>query len=406
MSAGKEIGPRFFSHIKSYFKEKYSGRYLSILLAELVRLDPRAMLSIVQHSKLDLSKEFCSALRSGLVEVVLEWRFPETGRRADLVFCLDHVPILIVEIKDEDGRKSNAEQLRDYVAFLRSNPVELGWCSFLFLSRYMPHDDDARELLRAEELGLPVASMLHGKLHTLLGGARSEVGRMLREYLEDTGVTYREIDLKRERPALTYLTTKMLGISYLKGHGRTVSAPTIAALPELMNLLFGNAGVLGDWIHQNNRKSFNQRFHRHFGVTHEHSLPRRSIAKVLKAQNAADVQKTVFEMTEIDGGTVWFFSEGSFRGLRGGWARVVVGYWFDIGAEEKMAFGQYASFSWPGSEQLGKNEEAYKDRKMVRFPSEMQAQKNLRICMEEAKKRALAVAPPRYKKIFSTFRIP
>jgi hypothetical protein len=106
----------FFSRVRTYFDKKYSGRYFSVILAELARSEPRTFAAIVEGAGIKLSGQFLKSLNAGELTIALEWRFPDTRRRADLAVYSDPAhPILLIEVKDEDGKKSNAGQLKDYI---------------------------------------------------------------------------------------------------------------------------------------------------------------------------------------------------------------------------------------------------------------------------------------------------
>jgi Type I restriction enzyme R protein N terminus (HSDR_N) len=156
---------------------KYSGRYFSIILAELARSEPKSFAGIIGRTGLKLPKQHMKGLSAGELTIDLEWSFPNKRKRADLAFYLDREhPILLIEIKDEDGlTKSNAAQLKDYVSFIQKMNGEKSkredHCHFLLLSRYIPREDDASQIQIAKSKKLSVRQLRHGQIHNWLGSA-------------------------------------------------------------------------------------------------------------------------------------------------------------------------------------------------------------------------------------------
>jgi hypothetical protein len=237
---------RFFSSVKNYFDGKYNGRYFSVILRELARTEPEAFAALIRKAGIKLPKQHMRSLSVGELTTDLEWSFHNNRRRADLAFYLDREhPILLIEIKDEDGlTKSNAAQLKDYVSFVHKtngrNSEPEDRCHFLLLSRYIPREEDASQIQRAKSKKLPVRQLRHGQIHNILAGIGDRVARMLCEYLEDVGMTYRnDIDLKKkDRKSLHYMFNRLLGMSTKEGLGHMAGASTVEAIPRLMETFF------------------------------------------------------------------------------------------------------------------------------------------------------------------------
>jgi hypothetical protein len=254
---------RFFSSIRNYFDAEYTGRYFGIILAELARSEPDDFAAIIRKAGIKLPKQHMQSLSAGELTIDLEWSFPDNKRRADLAVYLDRKhPILLIEIKAEDGlTKSNEAQLKDYVWFVeKTNRIKSkreDHTHFLLLSRYIPRDEDASQIQKAKTKKLSVRQLLHGKLHKILAGKGDSVARMLREYLEDVGMTYRDdIDLKKDGKALHYMFDRLLGMSSHEGLARIAGAPTIEAIPRLMETFFGNLAVLANLTESEGRSRF------------------------------------------------------------------------------------------------------------------------------------------------------
>ena len=89
----------FFFDIRGFFDQRYSGRYLSLLLRELGRREPRTFADMFK-----LPKELKRSLCSGELEVDREVRF-KSGQRtriADLALLRAGQPIVFFEIKEDE----------------------------------------------------------------------------------------------------------------------------------------------------------------------------------------------------------------------------------------------------------------------------------------------------------------
>jgi hypothetical protein len=230
---------------------------------------------------------------------------------------------------------------------------------------------------------------------------------MLLEYLEDVGMTYREINLKQNRKALIYLSTRILGMKKRSGLGRSSGASSIEAMPKLLESFFGNLAVLGGWVQAHNSDLFSRSFRRHLLVQPNYDIPKRIISrnrKIAVEKTIAEVKKNV----EVIGGVIWLFSEGTFRCPSGKWAGIDFGYWYYILRGEAPTFGVYADFWWRGRDYEVEYaaEEPYSEETLLSFPDETKVQMKLRDCFRKAKKKALKLAPVPYKGIFRKFVVP
>jgi hypothetical protein len=352
------------------------------------------------------------SLSVGELTTDLEWSFRNKRRRADLAFYLDREhPILLIEIKDEDGlTKSNAAHLKDYVSFVHKtngkNSKPEDRCHFLFLSRYIPREDDASQMQLAKSKKLPVRQLRHGQIHNILAGIGDRVARMLCEYLEDVGMTYRnDIDLKKkDRKSLHYMFNRLLGMSRKEGLGHMAGASTVEAIPRLMETFFGNLAVLGNWVHAHNSPIFGHRFRRHLNISHDYDIPTKALSDTMTTTEKIVAVK---EKISVVGGTVYLYAEASLRCPKGMWATVDFGYWYTIEKRTEPACGLYAAFHWPGSDKLPlADTPGWDSDPFAKFPDETVAERLLRKCLQRAKQEALKVAPTPYKKIIRGFQVP
>jgi hypothetical protein len=413
-----QYGRGFFRSIRSYFRQQYTGRYFSVILAELARFEPQAFAKIILAAGIKLPKTHLQSLRTGEFTINLEWWFPGKKRRADLALYLSpEKPILLLEIKDEDGRPPNANrvaQLNDYVRFVelkKREALEPEDCThFLLLSRYIPTDDDARVLQKAKAKKLPVGELRHGQILNILAGSGNTITRMVLEYLEDVGMTYRQVNLKQDRKPLMYMATRLLGCP--SQFGRTSGAPSIEALPKLMEIFFGNLAVLGDWVRSKNRTVIPLRFRRHLLIEPDYDLPKRTFR--MNADNMKHEERvaSIVEKLEVTGGTVWLYSEATFQCPKiGQWAGFDFGYWYWLAKGEQPEVGLYVNFWWQGrnkelEDRPDQDSPYWESDNLKKFPDENESERLLRSGFSKAWQLAKKRAPPPYDKVFAEFRLP
>jgi hypothetical protein len=412
---------RFFGRVRNYFKAKYAGRYFAVILAELAHSAPKAFAAIIHNAFPKLLSEHFRALRAGELTVDLEWRFPKRKgkkqRIADLaVYTEPENPILIIEVKDEDGRtKANVDQLQDYVTFVRMHNKktnsEVRQTRFLLLSRYVPRLEDEQELKKASPKGA-VENRRHGQIPSILSRMTGDpLVRMVCEYLEDAGMTYQQINLNRDpdRKALQYLCYQ----AFEKNVGPMTGGAT--AIPQLMNKFFGNLEILGNWVHEHNgRKIFPQRFKRHFDIDYSYSLPARSSKKLFnlkgKRKNGED-RFTKLLLNEVNEhatnawGELCFYAQGYFRDGGG----VHFGYYYGLEQKRRHAepnFGMYAQFWWPGYRKTCEPEDLEFAEPLRSSTTDALDEKALRSCLKKAQSIAIKKAPARYRKVLGNFSPP
>ncbi len=374
---------RFFSRVTRYFKSTYAGRYFSVILAELARIEPNAFLKIIEAAKLKLPEKYIDALKSGGLNISLEWSFPDKRRIADLVFYLKKdAPIFLVEIKVEDELRKG--QLKAYLSLVANgikNSKRNGGdhlpC-FLLISRYpLKESTDIDAIASAVKRKMPVGELRAGRLHQILRSHDGIVTRMLLEYLEDVGMTYQTLDLKHDRNSLIHMAYKMIGMDRPR-QGRVRSHSSIEAIPNLMAQLLGNVEVLATWLYSERRSSFgSHRFRRDFEIDREE-------------QNGS-----------IIGGGVWLYASGSFDCPRQKWARLYIGY--GVTMEPKPYYGMFAEFGWSGSSNIPWDNRAdYEEFKS--FPDESKAIEMLRRLVKSARAKAIRSSASPYRKIFQRFK--
>jgi hypothetical protein len=373
------ITKRFFSRVTRYFDRAYEGRYFSVILAELARIEPMAFLEIIKAAELEIGEQHTEALLAGGLDIDLEWPFPDRQRRADLALCLaNQQPVLLAEIKVEDDLREG--QLSDYLSFVNQQKRKSRITYFLLLTRYPPiknADSDAIE--KAIKAKMPVGQLRAGQLRQILDGHGGTVARMVCEYLEDVGMTYQTINLKQDRSALIHMCYRMIGI-YGARQGRIRSQSSIELIPVLMTRLLGNVEVLATWLYTASREKFGNRFCRDFSIERE--------------SNKGD------RPTE---GSVWFYASGRFNCPKNKWAYLTIGY--AVWMEPKPSYGMFAEFEWGGGSNVDWDDRAACET-FKKFPNESDAQQMLHRVLTQAKTKAVQEAPSPYRQIFRHFKEP
>lgn len=123
---------RFFWRIQNSFKASYGGRYVAVILAELLRAEPGIADFVFG------TKGLASCLRKGDCIIDLEYSFlgKYRKRRADLAIVERDDPLkalALLEIKYDDHRnQKNEDQFKDYLEVSSARG-----CKFAILSKYV-----------------------------------------------------------------------------------------------------------------------------------------------------------------------------------------------------------------------------------------------------------------------------
>ena len=200
----------FFAKIQSKLEAgDYAGRYLALILAEIATSNERqCFFDLLEAEGIKVKRNI-----SDVVRTERSFTGEQQNRLADLaVDTLSGDIQVLIEIKDEDGKqKANDAQIRDYVYYIkRSHHGTTAKPKLLFISKYAPRPDDQRELDRG---GNCVRQIRYGTIYKHLSQSKYKnmpISQMLRKYLEETGVTYRELQ-SDEAKSLPYLAQEVLG---------------------------------------------------------------------------------------------------------------------------------------------------------------------------------------------------
>jgi hypothetical protein len=227
----------FFSSIRNYFKSEYHGRYLSIILREIARHEPRSVSLIIDQisstSTLPFWRQVSKEISTGEFTVKCEYPFKgqTKTRRADLAVLHGEQPIVLIEVKEFDHlAPQNPEQLSDYLSLVSRH------VGFVHLHRFLPSPKERAKIKKKAEAGWPVAMLSYDQIYKAVANAAKEqraLGALLCDYLEDIGVgIYRPVS-SDDRKALAFLSHSVVAYDHARH----------AALGDVITLDFMNVAL-------------------------------------------------------------------------------------------------------------------------------------------------------------------
>lgn len=222
----------FFSKIKNMFAVDYGGRYLSYVLSEVIRQEPKVAETLWNNEKIFRNKKFL---------INEEWCFSDRNRRADIaaIGAISREPIALLEIKYEDHKKpENEGQLSDYLDFCdnRDEPIP-----FVYLTKHLPPKSDLELVGKERHLSY---SQLAKNLSFIKA---SPVVEMLIQYLKEEGYMFQE---NISRDSLILLIVNCTNFPYNHGFGRLTTHDRMASdVPRTFQALLNNTGILGNRFH-------------------------------------------------------------------------------------------------------------------------------------------------------------
>ena len=170
--------PGFFSAIQSYFSADFSGRYLSILLAEVCRAHP------LLFNRYFASRFGKSRYLKGRLSMTTEavFRSHSGRRRADLALTANGKLAALIELKFDDElmqkKDGKPAQLFDYLRKCRAEDLD-----FLLLCKDPPSESDAREIQRSGQRWDYISEFAER-----FREAEQPAGRMLFDYFRERGL--------------------------------------------------------------------------------------------------------------------------------------------------------------------------------------------------------------------------
>lgn len=313
----------FFSKLKNKFKADYGGRYMAIVLGEIIRQSPE-IADLIWETKLGLKKvkDFT---------VPEEWRFPNK-RRADLaILDSKHVPLALLEVKYEDHKASKTvAQIDDYLKYCDKKPQ----IPFLYLTRHLLPKKDSK--IAKQHL---TYTQLLRKLDKMKD--KSPVVIMLYDYLKDEGgYMFEEVD----NTNLQLLIVKSTAFPHAAGFGRLNTRDRITtAAPGTFKTVLQNAAVISNRFYEDiGCDLFNQQPTVDYAFTTH--LNTKKLSKFMKDGSesiAVDKPKKV-----VVGGDLWAGAQGKFKNAKRLYLKFGFSYALKVG--DKIERGLFAEFFWNG----------------------------------------------------------
>lgn len=409
---------RFFASVCNYFGAGYHGRYFAILLRELAAHEPNSFRVIVDllAKKAEWAgwTDVSNGLRKGMIDLFKEYEFyrpkaAQRGKYADLAFLIEGQPKVLFEIKEFDGKSNeNPAQLKRYI---RRAEVSHGETAFVFISRFAPEPAISKLLENARNKALPVVSVRYYEIYRVLSAQRDgPIAKMICDYMEDIKVAgYRDINIKSKN--ILFLLIQLLSFPHLHGLGRRyASDDAVDGVSEITASLFGNLEALGEWIRAagENRRLIKTRLTRRFYVQPQFNLKR--LGKKLQKLRSESASQELPESESLPDGIANYVVPGgsvSFNavGPLGAGTYFEFGYYLEVKKSGKQAGNGkcvpslYASI-WGGG--IKYNDRAESSKELRTFPSEADAQRELRelikSSLEQAKKQTTGKANAELKK--------
>ena len=269
----------FFSRFKDKLAMDYGGRYLSVILGEVIKEDP-AILAIIFPQNKTLFRN-----TKKLFEIELESTISSAGedkkhRRADIAIWHEGKIVGLIEVKCED--ESHDGQISNYLAFAEKNGA-----SFTYITQYYPSKAEQQQISESQKASHLLYKNLYKQLQQNRNGSTGDQNKSITdlfcEYLKENFMVYNSIK-ERDLDVLKLLTLKGLNVKHRHGFNRLHSMANIRAIPGLWEQLIGNLTVLGDRFRQEFNELVSDR-----GLVNFRFCPYYDKKKLLKAvENAED----------------------------------------------------------------------------------------------------------------------
>ncbi len=284
----------FFTRIKSKLNRDYGGRYMGLVLQEILTEKPQ----LSRH--LWPNEIGAAARRTAIFE--LEKKFGQGNRIADLAMVDPGGNILaLLEIKYEDHKSPhNAAQLDDYIKYSKVNNVQ-----FTYLTKHMPPPEDLQRLEMHRHLSYRAFSQ------AVEGDSdRGPIGELFCTFMRESGIMY-QADLDRD--SLLLLIAKSCHFRNQTGFGKLTSRKRISEdVPNTLQGLVGNVNVLADRLYDAyQQKIFSVRPYTHFSMQPilKMSSLEQAISKIKYEDE--DEDEMPLESKAVFAGNLFVYFEGS-----------------------------------------------------------------------------------------------
>ena len=300
----------FFSKIKSLLKHDYGGRYLALVLKEIIEEDNSITNQIWREGK---------KIKKDSFYVQTEWSFPDRPRIADLAVIskIDGRALALAEIKYEDEKKDdNKYQLNDYLDYCCNNNI-----NFTYLTKNLPPVSDLKIV---NNNYLSYASLVHRierKKNT------SYFSKLLCEFIREEGYVFQK---KIDKDALLLLMVNSLSFPNRHGLGKLNTLKRITKdVPRTFETILNNTSVIGTMFYEgiafnsfHKRPTLEYKFHPHINIKKSQSR-----LSILEEKNEETI--TRLEKDEIEFGE---FNSYAYLKFKGGdrWLYITFGYSYQL----------------------------------------------------------------------------
>jgi hypothetical protein len=299
----------FFSRISSWFSEGMGGRYLSVILAELLNEDKRVAKVLFPGFRIDRKQSV-----RAIPEAVFLGKLGKRKRRADIEVRLggESQSTLVgqIEVKYEDHKLDSVlSQVEDYVTHLRAHGSRTHPLYFTYLTKHqIPRVHQVRLDKHARRRDIHLKRITYHQLYRALHRIKNPTVELFCRHLEEIGMQYKKLEQK-DFHALEMFILKSLGAPHAHGFGRKREKASIEQVPVVLRLLFENVQILADRFYAKHRNSFGNRFSIDFGFT-----PRFSRAR-LQRQLRKDSDKRLITLPRqnLEDGWYWIGAAGHIR---------------------------------------------------------------------------------------------
>ena len=353
----------FFSSIRNYFKSKYHGRYLSVILREVAQHEPESFSLMidqiaVENPLLPFWREVSKGISDGDYTVKCEHPFVskiKKTRRADLAVLRGKDHVVLMEVKEFDHlAPGNLDQLVDYLDQVSER------AGFVHVHRFLPPPAETAKIERKRQSGWPVAMLSYDQIYKAVSNAAEEqrpLGALLSYYLEDIGVgIYRPV-AKDDRKALEFLMAQMLGLGAWAG---MQSEEVVRRGPKLIGQLLANVEVIGEWVRQHNETIMRTRCSTRFWINpwFNQKKLRKDLADSGDRPGSLPDEFTSY----VSGGQTFFVARVSVRDgslkSKNGYLYLELGFGLEVsGKGSSVRFFVYTHFSGSGL----KSEDTYEN---------------------------------------------
>jgi len=243
----------FFSRFKNRLKLEYSGRYLEIILLEVIKENISILKILFPSININLLRD------SKNLEINIEEIFPSKSnivnyRRADIVVKYKGKHIALLEIKYED--QPMEYQLDDYLKYSTGENI-----CFTYLTQYLPTKEDKLKLSdHASTYHLRYMNLYNDIIES--SGNNNPVVKLFCQFLKENFMIYNK---EIHEAGLWLLMIKGLNLKHSHGLRRKVSSANIKAIPVIWDTLISNVSILGDRFYNDLSEFFNNRFSLDFG---------------------------------------------------------------------------------------------------------------------------------------------